>query len=144
MFPRNPPAQQVSEHLLALPGRALLAGDAQAFTSAFMCPFELETANGKRMCHAPRDIQDVFQTVHDHLKQMRVTILARHCVAAEFRAPDEVVATHETRLISNGLLIEDSFPTLSVIVRGPNDAWKIRAASYDVPENSLYHSAFDR
>ena len=143
MLPPNPTAHQVSEHLLELTGHALMNGDLDAFCTAMTFPYELETGNGKRLYHSPKEFADVFQAVHTHLKQMRVTMLVRHCVAAEFRDPDQVVATHETRLISDGLLIEEPFPTLSVIVRGDNNAWKLRTSSYSVPDDSLYSSALD-
>ncbi len=141
MLSQHPTAQEVSEHLLDLTGHALMSGDMRTFLDALSFPYELETESGKRLYHAADEIEDVFHAVHDHLKQMRVTILARHCVAAEFRTPDEVIATHETRLISDGLLIEDPFPTLSVLVRGADGDWKIRASSYDVPADSIYRSA---
>lgn len=143
MLPPNPTAQEVSEHLLDLTGRALMNGDVVVFSEAFGFPFELETESGKRLYNHAHEIHGIFQALHDHLRQMRVTMLARHCVAAQFRTPDEVVATHETRLISDGLLIEDPFPTLSVIVRDETDAWRIRSSSYYVPDNSIYRSALD-
>ncbi|WP_299687823.1 hypothetical protein [uncultured Tateyamaria sp.] len=121
-----------------------MSGDLSAFADAITFPYELETSNSKRLYHALDEFEEVFQAVHEHLKQMRVTILARHCVAAAFRNPDEIVATHETRLISDGLLIEDPFPTLSILVRTESGAWKVRTSSYYVPDDSLYHSALDR
>lgn len=120
-----------------------MTGDMSAFADCVAFPFELVTASGRRVLEAPEDLTSILSAMHNHLQQMGVTILARHCVAAEYRTPDEIVATHETRLISNGLLIEDPFPTLSVLIRTPDGAWKIRSSSYDVPRGSIYESALD-
>lgn len=143
MLPQNPTAQEVSEHLLDLTGQALMSGDTQMFLDALTFPYDLETASGTRTYEGPEQIQEVFQAVHGHFQQMRVTLLARHCVAAQFRSDDEVVATHETRLISDGLLIEEPFPTLSILVRDAAGAWKIRSSSYYVPADSIYRAALD-
>ena len=143
MLPIDPSAHQVSEKLLDQTGRALMSGDVSGFLDAFTFPFELETETGKRIFNEPSGIEDVFQAVHGHLKQMRVTILARHCVAAEFRTSRQIIATHETRLISDGLLIEEPFPTFSTLVMDKTDSWKIQTSSYCIPVDSLYRLAFD-
>ncbi|MEO0503642.1 MAG: hypothetical protein AAFZ14_09970 [Pseudomonadota bacterium] len=124
-------------------GQALMSGDVQGFLDVLTFPYDLETASGTRTYEGPDEFQEVFQAVHGHFQQMRVTLLARHCVVAQFRNPDEVVATHETRLISDGLLIEEPFPTLSVLVRDAAGAWKIRSSSYYLPADSIYRAALD-
>ena len=84
------------------------------------------------------------QEVSEHLLDLTGhALMARHCVVAQFRNPDEVGATHETRLISDGLLIEEPFPTLSVLVRDAAGVWKIRSSSYYLPADSIYRAALD-
>lgn len=141
MTPERPSAKATCEPIIEDTGTAVVSGDYETFASHFLLPFTLETMQGVRTCVQEDEFRAIFDAVHAHLTQMRVTLMARNCVAAEYRDSDTIVATHETRLISHGQLIEDPFPVMSIFVRQEDDSWKSRAASYYVPEGSLYQSA---
>ena len=134
-------AKEICEIILDRTGAAVVAGDFAAFACHFILPFRLETIQGIRTIDQEHDFRSVFNAVHSHMTQMRVTLMARHCIAAEHRDKDTIIGTHETRLISHGQLIEDPFPVMSIFSRQPDDSWKCHTASYDVPEGSLYRSA---
>lgn len=118
-----------------------MSGDFDGFHPCFLFPFELETEGGKRLLKIPEDARPIFNGIHTQLLQMRVTIFARNSVSASFRSNDEIAGTHETRMISNGLLIEEPFPALSILQRQMDGNWKIRSASYLPPNGSRYQSA---
>lgn len=134
-------ATQIHQDLLDRTGSCLMSGEFDGFHPCFLFPFELETEGGTRLLQMHDDARPIFDAIHTHIVQMRITIFARNSVSASFRHPDQIVATHETRMISDGLLIEESFPALSILQRHADGSWKIRSASYLAPEGSSYQSA---
>lgn len=136
-------AQDVSEHLLARTGDAMLAGDFDTFATCFHLPYEVETLEGRRLIETRDSLRLTFDNVHAHLVKQQVTIMARHCVSASFRGPDEVAATHETRLISRDILVQEPFPAFSILRKQKDNAWRITHTSYVILDSSDLNAALN-
>jgi len=134
-------AKDVSEMLLARTGDAMMDGDFGTFFDCFCLPYELETVDGARSLQTAEDMRATFTAVRAHLTKNRVTLMARHCVSADFRTADEVAATHETRLISKDILVQAPFPAFSVLRRQPSGAWKIASTSYMIADSDELNAA---
>ena len=131
----------VSEHLLARTGEALMSGDFDSFALCFSLPYELETLEAKRLIHTRADLRATFDAVHAHLVKQQVTMMARHCVSASFRGENEVAATHETRLLSRDILVQQPYPAFSILRRGDDGEWKITCTSYVIMDSAELNGA---
>ncbi|WP_299045810.1 hypothetical protein [uncultured Tateyamaria sp.] len=136
-------AQDVSEHLLARTGDAMLSGDFDRFAGFFLLPYEVETLDGKRLIETRSDLRVTFDSVHAHLVKQQVTLMARHCVSASFRGPDEVAATHETRLISRDILVQQPYPAFSILRKQPDGNWRITHTSYVIVDSTDLNAALN-
>ena len=132
---------EISETLLARTGDALLSHDFDTFAECFCMPYSIETVNGHRTIESQADLRLTFDAVHAHLAKQQVTIMARHCVSAIFRSPDEVAATHETRLISRDILVQEPYPAFSLIKRQPNGSWQVGFTSYVIVDSTDLNNA---
>ncbi|APX10877.1 hypothetical protein [Tateyamaria omphalii] len=132
---------EVSEALLERTGNALLSNDFNTFAACFNLPYTIETLNGRRAVESRADLSATFDAVHAHMSKQQVTIMARHCVSASFRSPDEVAATHETRLISRDILVQDPYPAFSLIKRQPDGSWQITFTSYMIVDSADLNNA---
>ena len=135
-------ASDVSEMLLARTGDAMLSNDFEAFEPCLLLPYEIETLEGQRKIETRASLRLTFDAVHAHLIRQRVTMMAINCVSASFRTPNEVIATHETRLISGDIMVQKPYPALSVLVRQSEDApWRITQTSYVIVDSSDLNKA---
>ena len=141
-MPTDLSATAICATIIENTGIAIVSGDYEAFARHFVLPFQLETLDELRICKEESEFRSIFDAVHNRLTKQRVTLMARNCIAAEFRGPNTIIATHETRLISHNQLIEDPFPVMSIFERQPDAEWRSNAASYCVQDGSLYLSAF--
>lgn len=132
---------EVSECLLTRTGDALMQGDFDAFVQCFIIPYEMETVDGSRKIETLSSFRSTFDAVHAHLIKQRVTIMARHCVSASYRGANEVAATHETRLISHDILVQEPYPAFSIIRRTEGDTWKIAFTSYVIMDSEDLNNA---
>ncbi|WP_299614939.1 hypothetical protein [uncultured Tateyamaria sp.] len=135
--------KDVSEYLLARTGEAMMRGDFTAFARCFSLPYEMETVDGRRRIETRSSLRLTFDAVHAHLVKQQVTLMARHCVSASFRGADEVVATHETRLISRDILVQEPYPAFSILRRSKTEDWKIAFTSYVIMDSAELNSALN-
>lgn len=126
-------AHDVSEYLLEKTGRALMTRDAPLFRSCMSLPQYIETFEGRVLCETPQYLDQIFYSVVDYLRKGGVTELVRHCVAAEFRDPNTVEATHEARLLAGTQVIQPAYPVFSVLKRF-EDGWKITYSMYAIAD----------
>ncbi|MEM8655437.1 MAG: hypothetical protein AAGF36_11885 [Pseudomonadota bacterium] len=136
-------AADISDHLLTQTGDALMSDDFDGFASRFCLPYTLETLEGQRILETRADMKTTFDAVRAHLVKHQVTLMARHCVSASFRSPDEVAATHETRLISRNILVQDPYPAFSLLNRQADGKWKITYTSYVIIDSADLNSALN-
>ncbi|WP_299769721.1 hypothetical protein [uncultured Tateyamaria sp.] len=118
-----------------------MSGDFESFAQCFSFPYDLETLEGQRQIHTRADLKTTFDAVHAHLVKHQVTIMARHCVSASFRSDNEVAATHETRLLSRGILVQQPYPAFSLLKRGADGEWRITCTSYVIVDSAELNGA---
>ncbi|MEL6465091.1 MAG: hypothetical protein AAFQ58_09000 [Pseudomonadota bacterium] len=136
-------AADISEHLLAQTGDAMMSDDFDSFATRFFLPYTIETVDGQRAITTRADLKTTFIAVRAHLVKHQVTLMARHCVSASFRGPDEVAATHETRLISRDILVQDPYPAFSVLKRQDSGDWQITYTSYVIIDSAELNGALN-
>lgn len=136
-------ASDVSEHLLARTGEAMMQDDFDAFAQCFILPYEIETVEGSKTIKTRSGLRLTFQAVRAHLVKHRVTMMARHCVSASFRNANEVAATHETRLISRDILVQEPYPAFSLLKRKDGQDWQIAYTSYVILDSSEHNKALN-
>lgn len=129
----------VSEYLLARTGEAYMSGDFDSFAACFALPQGIETFKGRNLIANPEELLAFFNAMRAQFCRLGVTDLVRRCVAAAFRDPDTIEATHETRLISGALLVQPCYPCFSVLKRTPR-GWLIAGGQYAI-QGALAHSA---
>ncbi|MEM7520842.1 MAG: hypothetical protein AAF307_07370 [Pseudomonadota bacterium] len=133
-----PTAKDVSEHLLARTGRALLTGDAALFESCLTFPNVMQSFDGQVLCETPEHFREIFAQVMRHMRRSGVTEMSRHCVAAAYRDATTVEATHECRMLAGTRVTQPAYPVFSVLKR-VQGLWKISYSAYaiiDAPDHS--------
>ncbi|MEO1491865.1 MAG: hypothetical protein AAFV19_06905 [Pseudomonadota bacterium] len=114
-------------------GRTMIDGDFDGFARHFSLPLMMETFEGKQTLDTIERLKVTFDGAYEFYTRHNVKELYRHCVDAQFRDPETIESTHESRVISHGVLIIPPFPVFSVIRRF-EDCWKIIKCSYAVSE----------
>ena len=133
-------AREVAENVLDATGKALLAGDFDAFASYFALPHTLETPDQKTILKTSTALRTVFDRVSAKYIENRVTELIRICDVAEFVAPDRIHATHTTHMMSGNTRLEEPFPIFSIFQRVGDD-WISTASQYAVVSSSTLGGA---
>jgi hypothetical protein len=125
----------VSEYLLARTGEAYQSGDFDLFATCFALPQRLDTFEGSTIITTTAQLHSLFHGMRGYFQRLGVTDLVRRCVAARFRDPDTIEATHETSLLAGSRLLRPTYPCFSVI-RKAAVGWQVADAQYAV-ESSL-------
>jgi hypothetical protein len=133
MKPNLATPRDVSEFLLARTKRAIMSRDAALFASCFALPQHFETFEGRIFCESTSHLNAIFFSVVDHMRKSGMTDMVRHCVAAEFRDPDTIEATHEGRLLSGNRVMQPAYPVFSIIKKF-DDRWKITYSMYAITD----------
>lgn len=128
-------ARHIAQDILARTGEAISAEDFDLFAVYFALPQELETADGRITVATPQALRQIFDRFQHHLKIKRVTTIERHCISAEFIAPDVIHTTHETRLVTGTSLAEEPYPVFSKIKKFAS-GWKITFSQTAFPEST--------
>lgn len=133
-------AKDVSNYLLDVTGRAMMANDFAMFATCFHLPHELETFDGTHVMTSEAELRATFDAVHEHFKSLGVTQLVRNCISAEFVAPDKVHATHQTFLMAGDRLRQEPFPSFSIL-RNFAGHWKVTHSQYAISDAPAHNRA---
>jgi len=131
-------ASDVSEYLLARTAEAYMSGDFEKFAAFFILPQQMETFEGRILIKTTDDLRDFFDAMRKHFCRLGITDLVRRCVVAEFRDPDTIEATHESRLLAGTRLVQPPYPCFSILKR-TEAGWRVADGQYaiqDVPAHS--------
>lgn len=128
--------RDVSEYLLARTGEAYLTGDFDMFAACFALPHRMETFEGATLITTPAQLHSLFLGMRGYLESLGVTDMVRRCVAAEFRDPDTIEATHETSMLAGSRLIQPTYPCFSVL-RKTDLGWQIADGQYAVESSMI-------
>lgn len=137
-------ARKVSNDVLEITAAALLSGDYDGFAARVALPYRIEVEGDEIVCKSPAALEKTFRKAHQHLSQLGVTLFHRGCIAAEFKDKNTILSTHETRLLSRGLLVEDPYPAIQILVRGNDGVWRVQSGEYWMQPKSRYKAALFR
>lgn len=112
---------------------AILNDDLDGFCACLSLPMVVESFEGSRVLATPEQVKSVFDKVRHRYVSAAVTDIVRRVVVAEFRTESRLEVTHETRLMNGTVLVEDAYPTFSVVVL-EDGAWRIQCAIYALDE----------
>lgn len=139
-------AIEIASAMLARTSRAIMEDDFDALADCFEFPNRVESESGVRIVATRDELKTIFIALVRTLKQRGVTHYERRCLAAEFRGPDEVATTHETRLMHGSQMLSTPYPAFGTITR-INGNWKITTSQYAVtntPEiDKALHTPYD-
>lgn len=124
-------AKEISEMLLEITGKALLAADFDAFAPCFHLPHFIASSEDKTVLETTEDLLRVFKLVTLDYAVKRVTDLVRYCEIAEFKSPTRIDAVHITHVMAGNLRVVEPFPTFSEL-KLTDGRWQISSSQYAV------------
>lgn len=136
-------AREVSEHLLEITARALENRDFDAFASAFHLPQTMTTLGRVIHIKTREDLHRMFNEICNHYEAIGVTDHYRTCVAAAYKSPTLVEATHEAYLLHHGKRIAPPYPVFSVLEL-IDGRWQIVSSEYAVEQTNGIALAISR
>ena len=129
-------AFRIAQEFLDHQGDATIAGDVDGTLDFCDIPCTLESIEGRVVAMDREEMRAICKTFIAGLKAKRLTHMVRRCIAAEFKDPDTVWATYETRYVRDNQLLTEEPYTGFVILRHRGDRWKISAMQFDVSGTS--------
>ncbi|MEL7090217.1 MAG: hypothetical protein AAFN94_00645 [Pseudomonadota bacterium] len=137
-------AREISTEVLETTAAALLSGDFRTFAARVALPYRIEVEGAEVICKTLEDLKKIYRQAHQHLTQLGVSLLHRDCIAVEFKDERTIVSTHETRLLSRGLLVDDPYPAMQTLVRGDDGVWRVQSGVYWMQPSSGFKAALLR
>lgn len=122
-------AQEITDNILDVTGRALLSGEFAAFEPFFALPYRCSTLGSQIIFETSADLKRAFGNMHDKFKLMRVTDLVRVTVAAEFTGRDRIQATHVSHPMAGDVRAAAPYPVYAIMQRVGGD-WKVAYNDY--------------
>lgn len=129
-------ANSVYQGLLEKLDSSLLENDFQKYLSCVALPHVVETLDGYFTIDTKEELEAIFDRTRRNLELGNVPGLTRHCLGAVFLDEQTITASHETRLISDQLIIQNSYRALSTLSFANCD-WKIKATKFGCSSISL-------
>ena len=108
-------AEDIAEALLAITGDALMAGDFDAFASAFHLRQTMATIGGPIHVEVKDDLRRGFEEVVRYYKAIGVTDMVRSVAAADYKSTGVIESTHICDLLHNGKRLKETYPVFSVL-----------------------------
>ena len=133
-------AREIAEDLLERSGKGLMTGDFAVFADCFALPTEMETFDGRRLIETRAELEAIFNDVRAYFSSTGMTQMERHIVDAEFRNPTSIFSTHQSRVVSDGELVQQPFDVLSVIAL-IDGQWRIRHSQYAITDSNDHKAA---
>lgn len=129
-------AQSIYQRLLGQIRNALFEVDFEAYASHFELPNLVETFDGHFYINTEKELAVIFDKTRHSLALENIRDFARHCAVARFIDEETISAGHETRLITDQLEIQNSYPALSTL-KFTNGSWRIKSSQYAVASSKL-------
>jgi len=137
----HPEAHRIFQDLLDRSGGAMLSRDMTALLRWFAIPNTVESFEGRRTLNTEAETRALFETIMARQHEQCITHMIRRVTHAEFRDPDTIWATHETRYVYHNKVLSDSpHEGFSILHRYP-DCWKVHHAQFTVDGRNPLNSA---
>lgn len=133
-------AEHLVQALLESTGEALLSGCFSTFSGFFTLPQVIETFENRRVITNHLEWKAIFDDVRAHYTKLGVTHLVRTCLEAKVLNVDNLICTHETRLMNGTHLLLRPFPVFSEMRRF-DERWKVTKSSYAIVDSPGYANA---
>ncbi|WP_420010864.1 hypothetical protein [Tateyamaria sp.] len=92
-------AKTIATALLQDTRLEMFGGSYDVWISSFALPQEVQTFDGQQILETVEDLRALYHTLSAHLSRRGITDIVRYVIAAEFRDPNVIHSTHETRLM---------------------------------------------
>lgn len=106
-------AKDIYQDLLDRIAASYDAGDFEAYSRMIRVPHEVSSLGPKVQINTMGELRVLFNSIRMHFEHTGITDYVRTCISAEFVASDEIVGTHETRMLSNAQVVETPYPVKS-------------------------------
>ena len=126
-------AHEIVEHILGETGAALMSGDFQRMMTCFELPYEIGTFAGQRTVASEAEMRTTFDRIRAHYEARNVTDLVRRCMEAEFHDPVTIESTHETRVMSGAVQVQETYTVYSR-QRLIDGRWKVGWSQYAITD----------
>jgi len=127
-------AKDVSEYLLKVTGDAMMAGDFDRFAQHFHLPQTVTTFDSQSLLQTRQDVRQIFDNVRAHYRKIGVRELVRYCVAAEFKGPDKIEATHISHLMNGTRQLAEPSAGFSLLHR-IEGRWMVKGSQYAIADS---------
>lgn len=134
-------AVDIHQEILDRTGTAMMTGDFAAFRVCFTLPTVFETFETRREVTSEAELRAVFDRVTENRRVQRVQDMARRCIMAEFRDPETIAATHETRYIYIGNILAPVISAGFSVLRLQDGLWKVASSQYSVDGDNALNRA---
>ena len=124
-------AKDLSNAVLERLGHAFTSEDFDLFKSCVVLPLTVETFDGTRVIDSDTALQALYCAIQLHHRNTGVTDMVCHCIESEFKDPNTVVSTFETRLLNGTTMTQNPFPVFSVLTRSGGN-WKLSSMTYAI------------
>lgn len=128
-------ALRIAEDALFKTDAAIMTGSFDAFADCFLLPHAMEINGASHQIDSRAALEEMFQQFQKHLTLMRVTLLERHCISAEFVSETLISTTHETRLVCGRELVARPYPVFSEL-HLQEERWLIGSSRTAFPGDS--------
>ncbi|MGP6086606.1 hypothetical protein [Antarctobacter jejuensis] len=140
----DPEACELFQDMLDRCGEAMLSGDMPALLRWFAVPNTVDSLEGRRVLNTEAETRALFEEVIARQREQSITHMVRRVTHAEFKDPDTIWATHETRYIYHGTVLSGTpHQAFSILHRYP-DCWKVHLAQFTVDGRNPLNSAMRR
>ncbi|MEP3441804.1 MAG: hypothetical protein ABJN72_10055 [Sulfitobacter sp.] len=128
-------AREISENLLEITAKAMLACDFDTFSTCFHVPHFISSAEDKTVLETREDLRRIFLAVCQDYEVMRITNLVRILEVAEFQSPTRIQATHIQHLMVGNDRVGPAMPCYSIL-ECFDGHWKVASSQYGVDSNT--------
>lgn len=131
---QNTEANSIATALLQKTRLEIFGGDYDTWMASFALPQQVQTFDGERELQTLEDLKSLYYTLSAHFTRRGITDVVRHVIAAEFRSPDVIHSTHESRLMRGALLVDAPYVAYSVL-RKAATGWQVADSTYAIADN---------
>ncbi|MEH6739804.1 MAG: hypothetical protein V7695_14845 [Sulfitobacter sp.] len=129
-------ARSIYQGLLEKIRFALNENNFSAYASYFALPHLVETFDAQFSIATEEELAVIFDKTRHSLALENIRDFARHCAIARFVDDETISAGHETRLITDQMEIQNSYPALSIL-KYIDGGWKITSSQYAASSSKL-------
>lgn len=127
----------IYQDLLDRISKSYLDNDFDTYALMLRVPHDVGSFNTGLRLETRQDLRLLFDNMRARFVQQGITDYLRTCLAAGFNSPTEILGAHETRLMNRTQVVEQPFPSKSIL-RLENGRWWVVASDNAIdPKSSI-------